>query len=95
MLHESDPARWRLPPGDTPGLYVVWDEAFIRRHIARRPRPGALATDLGPHARWLRGHARLSPVGRVCRWDVLRVNRPGGRGGQRLSGSSAERLADE
>jgi hypothetical protein len=80
MLHESDPAAWRMPPGDAPGLYVVWDEAFIERHMAKRPRPGARAPDLGPHARRLRESARLTPLARVCRWEILRVNAATGDG---------------
>jgi hypothetical protein len=76
MLHESDPASWSLPPGEAPGLYLIWDESFIQRHLARRSVPGDKAAALIPHARWLRSHARLTPLARVCRWEILRVNAP-------------------
>jgi 4-amino-4-deoxy-L-arabinose transferase-like glycosyltransferase len=79
LLHESDPASWRLPPGDLPGLYVVWDEAFIQRHLAKEPQHFEGAAALVPHVRWLREHARLAPIGNVCHWVVLRVNAPRSR----------------
>jgi hypothetical protein len=76
MLHKTHPATWPLPAGDAPGLYLVWDEAFIERHRLKSPQPGDRTADLGPHAVWLRRHARLTPLARVCRWEILRVNAP-------------------
>lgn len=81
-LHEWDPATWDLPAGNA-GLYVVWDEEFILRHMEKRSPPGDRAAALGPHAYWLRAHARLSPLARVFRWEILQANLAPVAGGKR------------
>lgn len=74
-LHEVEPARLPVPGGTEPGVYLIWNEPLARRVAKHTPDPDDPIPRFAENYAWLRDRARLTPLGRVCGWEVARVNR--------------------
>jgi len=75
-LHEIDADTLAVPTGDTPGLYLIWNEAHAGRIAKRHPGTDDVIPRFAGNYSWLRDRMRHTTLANICDWEVIKLNTP-------------------